>query len=201
MPLPWSLRIQIIRESESQGRASRQTHSGSAAQIPNAFRQDRHVIVFPFKCPTAFRCPLFSLASFALSTIHTTSRNARNVFCTFIIQCPTRPTAVKAGDNLFPRRRNRGDASGPLLSGHFPNQRRKKPHEVLHSHHHHGPHPHSQSLKPFVVVLRAEISDMQSWTRLIRFVSAETSMVHIGEPVDKNLDGAPSLVTFFTPWR
>ncbi|KAL5508452.1 hypothetical protein ACEPAH_6071 [Sanghuangporus vaninii] len=27
-----------------------------------------------------------------------------------------------------------------------------------------------------------------AWTRLIRFVAAETSMVHIGEPVDPNLD-------------
>lgn len=27
------------------------------------------------------------------------------------------------------------------------------------------------------------------WTRLIRFVAVETAAVHIGEPVDPNLDG------------
>ena len=31
---------------------------------------------------------------------------------------------------------------------------------------------------------------VQQWTRLIRFVAAETAQVHIGEPVDPKLDGA-----------
>jgi len=30
---------------------------------------------------------------------------------------------------------------------------------------------------------------LQQWTRLIRFVALETSEVHIGQPVDPNLDG------------
>lgn len=30
---------------------------------------------------------------------------------------------------------------------------------------------------------------VQQWTRLIRFVAAETSQVHLGEPVDKRQDG------------
>lgn len=29
----------------------------------------------------------------------------------------------------------------------------------------------------------------KQWTRLIRFIAAETSEVHIGEPIDKALDG------------
>lgn len=29
----------------------------------------------------------------------------------------------------------------------------------------------------------------QQWTRLIRFIAAETSQVHIGQPVDPTLDG------------
>lgn len=33
-------------------------------------------------------------------------------------------------------------------------------------------------------------ASVQSWTRLIRFVAAETSQVHIGEPIDRKLDGA-----------
>jgi hypothetical protein len=29
----------------------------------------------------------------------------------------------------------------------------------------------------------------QQWTRLIRFVAAETAQVHVGQPIDPNLDG------------
>lgn len=35
----------------------------------------------------------------------------------------------------------------------------------------------------------------QQWTRLIRFIAAETSQVHIGQPIDPNLDGKSLLFT------
>lgn len=37
----------------------------------------------------------------------------------------------------------------------------------------------------------------QQWTRLIRFVAAETSQVHLGQPVDPKLDG--NSLSFFRP--
>ena len=32
--------------------------------------------------------------------------------------------------------------------------------------------------------------DMQSWERLIRFVAAETNRIHIGQPVESQMDGS-----------
>jgi hypothetical protein len=54
--------------------------------------------------------------------------------------------------------------------------------------HHHGTHPNSASNKYFVqLVLHSH--RLQQWTRLIRFIAAETSQVHYGQPVDPRLDG------------
>ncbi len=33
----------------------------------------------------------------------------------------------------------------------------------------------------------------QNWSRLIRFVAAETAQIHIGEPIDPELDGIQQL--------
>lgn len=42
--------------------------------------------------------------------------------------------------------------------------------------------------------LRQQLTKIQqAWTRLIRFVAAETSLIHIGEPVDRHLDSKPPL--------
>lgn len=37
-------------------------------------------------------------------------------------------------------------------------------------------------------------TSLQQWTRLIRFVAAETAQVHIGQPVDPSLDGEVTCV-------
>lgn len=42
------------------------------------------------------------------------------------------------------------------------------------------------------------ILSLQQWTRLIRFVAAETSQIHIGEPVDRHLDGTPNSLCSIT---
>lgn len=38
----------------------------------------------------------------------------------------------------------------------------------------------------------------QQWTRLIRFVAAETSQVHIGQPIDSQLDGGSTVFGAYT---
>jgi hypothetical protein len=39
------------------------------------------------------------------------------------------------------------------------------------------------------------VTVLQQWTRLIRFVAAETSQVHIGQPVDPQLDSEATYLT------
>jgi hypothetical protein len=44
-------------------------------------------------------------------------------------------------------------------------------------------------------VLVSPVTVFQQWTRLIRFVAAETSQVHIGQPVDPQLDSEATYLT------
>jgi hypothetical protein len=43
-----------------------------------------------------------------------------------------------------------------------------------------------------------DVRTCQQWTRLIRFVAAETAQVHIGQPVDPKLDGKSNPATHLT---
>jgi hypothetical protein len=52
------------------------------------------------------------------------------------------------------------------------------------------------SVCPSAAFIFSEYNLFQLWTRLIRFVAAETSQVHIGQPVSSNLDGLFSIQSY-----